>query len=217
MNVVRSVFIAGLLALVISVLAVPAMVSPGRFLQVVKAEHQISRQFITSQAAARVLVRMLDMQDAVASHSHAVPPPAAVAPVVSQRASGIAIDTAVVGRLSQLGGQLLRNDYVRSLDGMLLLVTYRVSLAMELMPVVIIFMLVAFVDGSVLRLVRSRQFVAHSSETASLSAAGGVALVTAGAVMLVVPVQLHPMFFLAVALLSLYAFSRFIAHYHVIR
>jgi hypothetical protein len=34
--------------------------------------------------------------------------------------------------------------------------------------------------------------------------------------MLVMPVEVHPMVFLASSLMSLYAFSRFAANYHVI-
>jgi hypothetical protein len=100
---------------------------------------------------------------------------------------------------------------------MLLLVIYRLSLALEFVPVIFVFMLVVFVDGSVLRMVRTRQFVAHSSEAAGINAAGGVALGCGAAVMLVMPVEVHPMVFLASSLLSLFAFSRFVANYHVIK
>lgn len=214
MNIVRAVLIAGLVALVIAVLAIPAMVPPARFLQIVKAEHQINRNFVTQQAADRVMLRMLDMQDAA---SEKAKPTAAPVHQPAAGASSVHIDSAVVGRLGQVGDQLLRNDYMRSLDGMLLLVIYRLSLALEFVPVIFVFMLVVFVDGSVLRMVRTRQFVAHSSEAAGINAAGGVALGCGAAVMLVMPVEVHPMVFLASSLLSLFAFSRFVANYHVIK
>lgn len=217
MNMVRAVLIAGLLALVVSVLAIPAMVPAPRFLQLVKADHQVNRHFITQQAAARVLERMLDLHDAAAAQARAPAPAPRSVPAGARAASGLAIDAAVAARLGQAGEQLLRNDYVRSLDGLLLLVIYRLSLGMEFMPVILVFMVIVFVDGSVLRMVRTRQFVAHSPETAGISAAAGVAFGCAGALMLVMPLQMHPMAFLASALLSLYAFSRFIANYHVIR
>jgi len=76
---------------------------------------------------------------------------------------------------------------------------------------------VVAVDGFVLRQVRAKEFVAHSAEKFGGSLIAAIVLGGMVAVCAFLPMQLHPMFFTLSLLAMLFALSRAIANYHVIR
>ena len=73
------------------------------------------------------------------------------------------------------------------------------------------------VDGFVLRQVRAKEFVAHSAEMFGGSLIVAIMLGGMVAVSAFLPMRLHPMFFTLSLLAMLFALSRAIANYHVIR
>lgn len=207
---IRYVWIGAMLAILCIVLYIPSAVPPERFLDVLRTEHELNKTVWGEATAERILVRMLDMQEAGKQLS--TPPEAA-----SQPQPGSPVDTAVAKQMSQVSTRLFGNPYFRSIDALFVLVTYRLSALVELVPLLLIFCGVVAVDGLVLRQVRAREFVPHSAELYGGSVVGGIALGSAVVVACFLPVRLHPMFITLSLLLMLFVLSRALANYHAIR
>lgn len=207
---IRYVWITAMLAILCIVLYIPSAVPAERFLEVLRAEHAMNEHVWGEATAQRVLSRMLDMQQAGKQLSD---PPA---PAVQVAQNG-AVDAAMAHQVSQMSARLFGNPYFRSIDSLFVLVTYRLSALVELLPLLSIFCLVAAVDGLVVRLVRAREFVPHSAEMFGGSVAGAIALGSAVVVACFLPLQMHPMFVTLCLLVMLFVLSRALANYHVIR
>lgn len=207
---IRYVWITAMLAILCIVLYIPSAVPPERFLDVLHAEHAINERVWGESTGQRILTRMLDMQQAGKQLSA---PPAASA----SDASAAALDTAVAQQMTQVSSRLFGSPYFRSIDALFVLVTYRLSALVELVPLLLIFCAVVAVDGLVLRKVRAREFVPHSAELFGASVIGGITLGSAVVVACFLPVQLHPMFMTLSLLLMLFVLSRAVANYHAIR
>ena len=206
---IRFVWIASLLAVMCIVLYLPSAVPPERFLQVLKAEHEVNERVWGTVASNRVLSRMLDMQQAAAPVS--APPPPTV-----QVAQQPAVNRAMADGVSQMSKRMFDNPYFRSIDALFMLVCYRLSAMVEMLPILIVFALICFVDGYVIRLVRAKEFVAHNAEVYGISGILAV-LVFCGVVLAsFLPVEFHPGFVLVALLAMLFTLSRAVANYHVI-
>jgi hypothetical protein len=72
-------------------------------------------------------------------------------------------------------------------------------------------------DGSVVRIVRSKELIAHSAERFSASLAAGILLGAGVVVAWFLPIQLHPMVVMTALLAMLFVMSRALANYHVLR
>ncbi|MBY0367003.1 hypothetical protein CDN99_12530 [Roseateles aquatilis] len=208
---IRYVWITAMLAILCIVLYIPSAVPPERFLDVLRSEHALNERVWGEATGQRILGRMLDMQQAGKQLS--APPTAEPA---SSPASG-AIDTAVAQQMSAVSTRLFGNPYFRSIDALFVLVTYRLSALVELLPLLLIFCGVVAVDGLVLRQVRAREFVPHSAELFGGSVVGGITLGSVVVVACFLPMQLHPMFITLTLLLMLFVLSRALANYHAIR
>lgn len=207
---IRYVWITAMLAILCIVLYIPSAVPPERFLEVLRAEHALNEHAWGEATAQRILSRMLDMHQAGKQLSD---PPA---PTIQVAPSG-AVDAAMAHQVGQMSARLFGNPYFRSIDSLFVLVTYRLSALVELLPLLLIFCLVVAVDGLVVRLVRAREFIPHSAEMFGGSVAGGIALGSAVVVAWFLPLQMHPMFVTLCLLLMLFVLSRALANYHVIR
>ena len=207
---VRYVWIGAMLAILCIVLYIPSASPPERFTDVLRAEHAASRDIWGPVVADRILKRMLDIQQGAPSMSE--PPPHTVQ--VGQQAS---VDAAMAVQITQMNMRLFGNPYFRSIDSLFALAAYRLSAIIELLPLLAIFLLVVGVDGFVLRQVRAKEFVAHSAEMFGGSLIAAIMLGGMVAVSAFLPMRLHPMFFTLSQLAMLFALSRAIANYHVIR
>lgn len=207
---IRYVWITAMLAILCIVLYIPSSVPPERFLDVLRNEHALNESVWGEATAQRILSRMLDMQEAGKQLS--TPPESA-----SQPQAGSAVDTAVAKQMGQVSTRLFGNPYFRSIDALFVLVTYRLSALVELVPLLLIFCGVVVVDGLVLRQVRAREFVPHSAELYGGSVVGGIAVGSAVVVACFLPLRLHPMFVTLSLLLMLFVLSRALANYHSIR
>ena len=207
---VRYVWIAALLAILCIVLYVPSAFPPERFIEVLRTEHAVNREVWGPAVADRILRRMLDMQQATPPLSE---PPAATVQFGPQPA----VDAALAAQMSQMSLRLFGNTYFRAIDSLFALVTYRVSVLIELLPLLLFFMVVVFVDGVVLHKVRAREFVAHSAEMFGGSVIAAIALGSVVAVSAFLPIPLHPMFATLCLLAMLFVLSRAISNYHMIR
>ena len=120
-------------------------------------------------------------------------------------------------QITQMNMRLFGNPYFRSIDSLFALATYRLSAIIELLPLLAIFLLVVGVDGLVLRQVRAKEFVADSAEMFAVSVILAIVLGSMVAVAAFLPMRLHPMFVTLSLLAMLFALSRAIANYHLIR
>lgn len=206
---IRFVSIASLLAVLCIVLYLPSAVPADRFLQVLRAEHEVNERVWGTAVSNRVLARMLDMQQAAAPVST---PPAPTMQVSQQPA----VNAAMADSVAQMSKRMFDNPYFRSIDAQVVLVAYRISSMVEMLPLLAVFALICFVDGYVLRLVRAKEFVAHNAEVYGASGVLAV-LVFCGVVLTsFLPFQLHPGLVLVALLAMLFTLSRAVANYHVI-
>lgn len=206
---IRYVFIAAMLAILCIVLYIPSAVPPERFLDVLREEHAVTQRTWGPEAADRVLARMLDMQQVSAVSA---PPPAQVEPQ-----SATAVDAAMTAQIGQMSMRLFGNPYFRSIDSLFALVTYRLSAALELLPLLGTFLVIVAIDGFVVRMVRSKEFIHHSAEMFGGSVVGGITLGSAVVVAWFLPYQMHPMLVVLALLAMLFVLSRAVANYHVMR
>jgi hypothetical protein len=119
--------------------------------------------------------------------------------------------------LHDIGERFFANDYFRSIGAMLALAALRLSLTLEYLLLFVVFAVVVIVDGYVVRLVRAKEFVAHSAEMFGASALGVVVCAATAIVGLLLATAIHPRFIVGCALTAALLFSRAIANYHLIR
>ena len=205
---IRYVFIAAMLAILCIVLYIPSAVPPERFLDVLRQEHAVMQRTWGPEVADRVLARMLDMQRASA---------VSASPTPVETKQPTAVDAAMTAQIGQMSTRLFGNPYFRSIDSLFALVTYRLSATLELLPLLGIFLVIVAVDGFVVRMVRSKEFIPHSAEMFGGSVVGGIALGSAVVVAWFLPYQLHPMLVVLALLAMLFVLSRAVANYHVMR
>jgi hypothetical protein len=207
---VRYVWIGTMLAILCIVLYIPSASPPERFTEVLRAEHDITRSIWGPVVADRILRRMLDIQQGSPPLSE---PPAPMVHVGQQPA----VDAAMAAQMTQMSMRLFGNPYFRSIDSLFALATYRLSAIIELLPLT-----GDLSAGGGCRRLR-----------ASTGAGEGVRRPQRGDVRrqpdrgdharrhgggLCFPADaLHPMFFTLSLLAMLFALSRAIANYHVIR
>lgn len=207
---VRYVFIAAMGAILCIVLYIPSVVPPERFLEVLNAEHAVNRQVWGPETASRILQRMLDLQEA---GPPAISTPPAPTVQIGQQSS---VDAAMGAQVSEMSTRLFRNAYFRSIDTLFALATYRLSMLVELLPLLLTFLIVVAVDGLVVRAVRAKEFISHSAERFGACIVGGIALGSLVVVSAFLPMSLHPMHITLCLLAMLFVFSRALANYHAI-
>jgi uncharacterized membrane protein YciS (DUF1049 family) len=211
---IRYIFIGAMSALLCIVLYIPSRVGPAEFMQVLRDEHALASEVWGQETADRILARMLDLQQASAM---ATPASAAAPAAELASAPGGAVDAAMAAQVGQVGTRLFSNPYFQSIDSLFALVSYRLCAALELLPVLAAFLFAVVLDGSVVRIVRSKELIAHSAERFSASLAAGILLGAGVVVAWFLPIQLHPMVVMAALLAMLFVTSRALANYHVLR
>lgn len=210
---IRYIFIGAMSAILCIVLYIPSKVAPSEFMQVLRDEHALAGELWGQEVADRILSRMLVLQQA----SAAVAPASDPAPAAGVSAPANAVDAAMAAQVGQVGARLFGNPYFRSIDSLFALVSFRLCAALELLPVLAAFLLAVVIDGSVVRIVRSKEFIAHSAERFSASLAAGILLGAGVVVAWFLPFKLHPMAVMAALLAMLFVMSRALANYHVLR
>ena len=211
---IRYIFIGAMSALLCIVLYIPSRVGPAEFMQVLRDEHALARDVWGQETADRILSRMLDLQQASAMAT----PASAAAPVAGPASvPAAAVDAAMAAQVGQVGTRLFSNPYFRSIDSLFALLSYRLCAALELLPVLAAFFFAVVLDGLVVRIVRSKELIAHSAERFSASLSAGILLGVGVVVAWFLPIQLHPMVVMAALLAMLFVMSRALANYHLLR
>lgn len=205
---IRSLWIVALTGVLCLVLYVPSAFTEEQLLQTVHAEHELNARLWGDAAASEILQRTAAWQAAVGAVS--TPPPA----TVQIRATGV--DSRIGESFAQMSTRLFSAPYFRSVDALFTLATYRAAAVLQILPLLLAFMAVCFLDGLVVRRVRARELVRHSAELFTVSAVTGIALLALTLVVFFLPSPLHPMYAIGALLLMLYALSRAVANYHIL-
>ena len=166
-------------------LYLPSAHPPGRFLEVLRAEHLDTVAFWGAEHANRTLQRTLALYAARGELA-----PAAFSS--SPGAAAAAADAASAQPLSDVVQRLLHNRYARGFDAMLLLATYRLCLLAQWLPWLGGVTLLAFFDACMLRLIRAKEFLEHSPARLALCASGALLALALGVLSLIVPASIGP-------------------------
>jgi hypothetical protein len=205
---VRVIWIAALASLLGIVLYVPAIVPAERLVALLRAEEAAVRAAWGDERADRALARMLDMHGA-ARGRHVTEPVTAVAMT--------AANAALNAQIGQIGARLFANPYFKSIEALFSLATYRSSVLLEFAPLLAAFLFAVAADGLVVRVVRAREFIAHSAEIFGASAIAGIGFGALAVLCLFLPTPVDALLVVAALLAMLFCASRAIANYHYIR
>lgn len=203
---IRFVSTTSLVALLILVLYLPSAYPPQRFIDQLRAEHTLTVDFWGRDHAMRILSRMLDWQ---ATAKQASPVPSSTdAPLPNP------VDLAVATQMAEVNNRLFNNPYFRSIDTLLALATYRFCALIEWLPALLTFMLAALLDGFLVRIIKSKEFLQHNPEVFALHICAVIMTACATVLAFVLPITLHPLVLSGVPIaISVFA-SRALADFH---
>ena len=205
--IIRVVSTVSLILLLILVLYLPSANPPERFIGQLSVEHERNSAFWGEGHALRILSRMLAIH-ADAKQSSPIPDSLAPAEPRSQ------VDSATASQMSQMSTRLFNNQYFKSIGALFALATYRLSAFVEWLPYVSVFVIAAFLDGFIRRIVKSKEFLQHNPELFALHASLVILIACGTIVAFVVPVTVHPLL-LALVPASIGIFgSLAVANYH---
>ncbi len=179
---IRLVAVLSLLSLLVLVLYVPSANPPERFVRQLRSENDAAAKFWGGATATRMLDRAIRMQDSAAAASP-IPAPSA-APVPSGVQDAVSLELATVNQ------RLFNNPYFRSVDALLLLASYRLSVLLEWLPWAMAFVFASLADGAFVRIVKAREFRQHDPEMFALWSCLAIVTACATVISLVVPVTL---------------------------
>lgn len=206
MSLLRSVALA-LAALLVYVLYLPAADPPEFFLQLLRTERAFNATFWGEDDEYRILGRALRLyarRDDLTPTAFVSAPsdaPAGGSPVSAQPMS------AVVERL-------LHNRYGQGFDALLLLAGYRCAVLAQWLPWIGGFVLIACFDACMVRIIRSKEFLAPSPTRFALCASGATLALVLGLLLLVCPTAIHPLLLGSVPLLTGAFSARALSHVH---
>ncbi|MDY7574432.1 DUF4400 domain-containing protein [Actimicrobium sp. CCI2.3] len=206
----RYLVLGAALILTVIVLYLPAAHPPERFVAQLRQEHAINVAYWGVDPAHQILDRMLDWKAALGDASIAKTElkVQAVTDALSP------VDRAVAGEMAKAANKLWHNAYFRSVETLMTLALYRVSVLMQWWPVGVLLAFALLFDGFVVRIVRSREFVQLNPEMFGLCLLVLIMTLSATLIAVVLPVTLHPLtLFVAVVVASL-ASRGIVANYH---
>jgi hypothetical protein len=183
--VIRVVSIAALLSLLVLVLYLPSAHPPERFLAQIRSEQQAMKELWGEAPALRILDRALVLQGAA---REATPVPTTVG---ASAASGV--DGAVAREMASVNQRLFGNSYFRAIDALVLLAAFRAAAMVEWLPWLAIAAFAAIADGSIIRLIKAKEFKHHDPELFALFAGLAITSACAAIVALVIPVTMPPL------------------------
>lgn len=203
---IRFVSTTSLVVLLVLVLYLPSAYPPERFIDQLRTEYALTVEFWGRDHALRILSRMLDWQSAAKQGSPIPSPTDAPAPNP--------VDLAVAKQMADVNYRLFNNPYFRSIDTLFALATYRLSVLIEWMPALGVFILAALFDGFLVRIVKAKEFLQHNPEMFALHACAAIMMACSTILAFVLPVTLHPLVFSAVPIAIGVFVSRALADFH---
>ena len=188
-------------------LYLPSAYPPERFLEQMRAEHDVNVGFWGEERAHQLLERSLALY---ARQDELLPAAFTSAP----GAAATDTNAVVAHQMSEVLERLFHNRYTQAFDALLLLAAYRVSVLQQWWQWIAAFVLIACFDGYLVRLIRSKEFREHSPMHFAWCTIGATLGLAVALLLLVLPVPVYPMLFGGVSL-ALGAFvAMAISHYH---
>ena len=205
--IIRLVSAVSMILLLILVLYLPSAHPPERFITQLSVEHERNRAFWGEEHALRILSRMLQLH---ADAKQTSPIPDTLAPAESRSQ----VDSVAASQMSQMSVRLFNNQYFKSIGALFALAAYRFSAFVEWLPYVSVFVLAAFLDGFIRRIVKSKEFLQHKPELFALHASLVILIACGTVVAFVVPITVHPLLLgLVPASIGIFG-SLAVANYH---
>lgn len=203
---IRAVVLASLVGILGLVLYVPSAFPPERLLAHLRAEHQAAVELWGAAPSVRILEHALRLQHSAVgmTRTHTAADPDIGRP----------LDAALARELSSASQRLLDSSYFRSFDALLLLAAYRLATLAEWLPIHLIFVVAAFLDGAIVRRVKAKEFRQHNPEMFAVHACLAVIMVCATLFGFVVPLTLHPTVMPCMPLLLAIPLSRSVGSFH---
>ena len=178
-----------LLSIVVIALYLPSQFPAEKFFSHLREEHDRNSRFWGDKNANEILARALDIDEMVVSS------PAAIAPSVVSQSSPNSLNLQTHLKLDEMRERFVDSSYVRGLRATLLLAEYRISALMQWAPGVALFVLLALIDGQIVRIVRSYEFGDHSPVSFGVFAFTLIALLWLITVSLLLPTAIHPLWY----------------------
>ncbi len=204
---IRFIWIASLLSVLALTLYMPSAYPPGRFVAQLAQEHEASAAFWGEQRALSILSRMLAFQLSTRGAARLPdlqsPPPAPGA-----------VQNAVAQEMTRATAPLFDNEYLRSVDTLIALATYRLSAMIEWLPYLAVFTCVALFDGVIRRAVKSKEFIHHSPELFAVHVITAILVLCATIICLVLPIAMPPLMFAIVPVVVAVLAAGAIANFH---
>jgi hypothetical protein len=196
-----------LCAVLIYALYLPSANPPGRFLLQIRAEHEFNAAFWGEDDAHRIMERALWLY---ARQGELAPAAFASTPTVPVTD----VNAAVANQMSEVVWRLFHNSYGQGFDALLLLATYRLAGLVQWLPWVTGFILIVCLDGYLVRIIRSKEFLEHSPMRFALWAIAATLALALTLLLLVLPGSIHPLVLGCLPLVLGTFVARAISHFH---
>lgn len=181
---IRAVAIVSLVVLLVLVLYVPSAHPPSRFFEQLRSEHDTAVAFWGTEPAYRILDRAMRLQSGTAAVSSLSSPPNMFGPA--------GVNGAVSVEMASVSQRLFGNPYFRSIDALLVLASYRLTTLLEWLSWLLPLVLVAGVDGGLVRVIRAKEFLQHDPEMFAVWCSLLIITACATVIAFVLPVAVHP-------------------------
>lgn len=203
---IRAVAVVSLVLLLVLVLYVPAANPPERFLEQLRSEHDATVEYWGAEPAYRMLDRAMRIQSGAAD--------ASPIPAVRDMPKSPGVNGAVATEMASVNQRLFNNAYFRSVDALLMLASYRLSSLLGWLPWLLPLVVVASIDGALVRIIRAKEFLQHDPEMFAVWCS--LLIITSCATLLafVLPMQLHPAALAGVPVAVAALLGRAIANFH---
>ena len=110
--------------------------------------------------------------------------------------------------------RLSHSEYAQAFDAVVLLAALRLSVLWQWLPWLAGFVGIACVDGSIVSIIRSREFLQHSTVGLALCAIGAALLLPATLLLLIIPMDVGPIMLVSAPLLFGILCARAISQLH---
>lgn len=209
---IRATLLLVLTAILFITLYIPAVTTPDGFLTVIRAEHLHSVEVWGEDHANAVMSRTLSAHETPQSTAER-----AVALGISFERASDPLTKPMSKPLKSLTERAFKNEYFRSVEALLVMVTFRLLSLSALLPLALVFAFSCLVDGYVLRLVRAKEFISPSAEAFGVMLGLSIILVGGLVVLFFLPVPLSPVVPVSVLVVAAFALSRAVSEYAVVR
>ena len=189
------------------ILYLPSVNPPERFLDQLRTEHQHNGEFWGAEHSVRIMSVTLDIHEDATKNGGLLPSQTNINTPVT-------IDTAVGKEMSQVGVRFFDSQYMKSVETLLLLATYRFVEFKHWLLMLLVFVIAAWFDGGIRRVIKSKEFLQHNPEIFGVNVILVVIALCTTVLAFVVPLTVHPLLLIGIPV-SIGVFGSFaIANFH---